>query len=161
MLASVDGSHIEMAFDDGLAAVLSADSEITNAIESLINTAMRVSDEYYQIFETISGKDGNKIGSRFPSVRSKEGASGSILEVRWLRSVQGPEGRIRSTYLKGKSHQYNINKITRNAPDWEKALVEDTELQFAKIRTAYSALMKVRFYLRSAKKHLQVSDEIE
>lgn len=159
MLRRVDRSHIDMSFDDSIAGVLSSSAEISSAIDSLIGAAQKISDEYYQIFETTSGKDGYKIGSRFPTIRVKEGTNGSTMEIRWMRSVQGPEGRIRKTYLKGKAHQYNISKITKGAPEWEEGLVEETENQFAKIRIAYSALMKVRHNLVMAQKYLQKTDD--
>lgn len=151
---SVDTIHVETAFDDGIAIVTSSDYEINSAIESIIVAAERISDEYFGIFESLSGKNGNKIGSRLPSVRAKEGTNGRNLEIRWMRSVQGPEGRIRSAYLKGKSHQYNLAKITRGAPEWEQELVKNTELQFAKLRVAYSALQKVKYYLKTAHNNL-------
>lgn len=151
----VDSHHLESAFDDGIASVSSAEYEINNAIASVITAAEGVANDYFAIFESVSGRNGNAIGSRLPSVRAKEGVNGKTLEIRWIKSVKGLDGRIRKAYLKGKSHKYNLDKITRGAPEWEKELVVDTEEQFARLRIAYSALMKVKYYLKTAENHIQ------
>lgn len=137
---------ISEALDSCIAACTAAEAEIDASIEQLIKSAQEVSDGYYKAFEAISGQNGNDIGTRFPSVRVKEGVSGNIMEIRWMRSVKSPytESRIRTSYRKGTASSYNIVKITKNAPEWEAVLVRDAEMAFSKLRENYNALMKVK-----------------
>jgi hypothetical protein len=132
------------ALDSGSAHLSTLVAETELAIRSLIKEAYNIASEHYTLFTNLSGQNGNDIGKMMPSVRHKEGKSGQTLEIRWVRSVKGPQGRIRQTVNKGKTHSYTITKLTRNCPEWECELIEKTEKQFAAVREIYSLLIKSR-----------------
>ena len=132
------------ALDCGSAHLSTLIAETESAIESLIKEAYNIASEHHTLFTSLSGQNGNDIGKMMPSVRHKEGNSGQTLEIRWVKSVKGPQGRIRQTVNKGKAHSYTITKLTKNSPDWERELIEKTENQFAAVRELYSLLIKTR-----------------
>lgn len=152
----IDDGLLTETLDNCLAHTYAAQAEIETALESLFVAAEKISDEYYSIFERTSGKEGNGIGSRLPSVRVRAGTNGKTLEIRWMRSISGPSGRIRSAYNKGQSNRYNTAKITKGSPDWEQELVRTTEDQFAHIRMMYKDLMKLKSITHQTVKHAKL-----
>jgi hypothetical protein len=147
------------ALDNCKAHLSTLESETERAIKSLIREAHKIASEYQDNFSSLSGQNGNDIGQMMASVRDKEGKAGLTLEIRWLKSVKGPRGRIRKVVNKGKAHSYTLTKLTKNSPDWESHLIEQTEPQFAAIREMYSLFMKARINNKSIRSSVAKHDE--
>jgi hypothetical protein len=120
-------------------------AEIEQAILQLQESAQAVADDYFHHFCEQQNLPQNRgYGSRLCSVRSKQGVNGSTLEIRWLKSTTGDQGRVRHSYNKGAAARYNTGKICKGSPEWERKLVDEAEDQFAIIREIYGNFVKCR-----------------
>lgn len=151
---------IHDALDFCKAHSIATSSETEATIDALIDEAEKISKQYFEAFMSLSGQNGNDIGAMMPSIKKKTSERGSTLEIRWIRSVKGAEGRIRNTLNKGSGPSYSIGKITLKSPDWEKKLIIETEAQFAAIRDIYSILIKFRIHGRAIEKAIKKYNEI-
>jgi hypothetical protein len=151
---------IQDALDTCEAHLSSSCSEVEEAIVNLAKESQLIVDEYCQIFMGTSGQHGNDIGTMMPSLKKKESVNGVTIEIRWIKSVKGANGRIRNTINKGSGFSYSLNKLTKKSPEWEKELIETTEAQFAAIRELYTLFIKSRINNRAIKKALAKSKEI-
>lgn len=154
------GCRVEHLVDQALENVDADTSDalgsIDRSIDCLVDAAKALADDYFKSFSRISGKNGNPAGSKMASVRDRVGATGKTLEIRWIVSFGTESGRQRRTIAKGKGHSYSIPKLVRRCPDWERELIHDTEIQFARIRSTYSELMAVKQLLIKSKRGLRV-----
>lgn len=139
----IDCDHIYNALDNCQAHTHSSQNEIENAINAVIDAANSVAKTYFDQFLHLQQKNPG-VGSRLPSVRARKGVTGITLEIRWVRTYIGPEGRIRHTFSKGSGFAYNTEKLIKGSPDWERELVVEAEAQFSSLRLLYSQLSKCR-----------------
>lgn len=142
----IEGGIVDQANDTIIANNTATLANLDESIDALIEAAFNIQQQYMDHFTEISGKNGNKKGSRAPTVRSRETNSGSkTLEIRWMRTVKTHDGKpLRKSFSKGNSASYSIGRIAKGAPDWEVMLITAAEKQFAIIRSNYLKLSKVR-----------------
>jgi len=94
-----------------------------------------------------------------PSARLKEGMSIGII---WSKSYfQKKDGKTihRSKYIqKGNSTVYNTDTLLKLAPEWEHALIIETEAKLSKIRAALAQITKIGIHVRLLNKRLEELD---
>ncbi|MCA6065441.1 conjugative transfer protein MobI(A/C) [Thalassolituus marinus] len=153
----IPNDDVYQALDSCQAHSHSSSSEVEIAIAGIIEAANSVAGNYCDKFLELQQAGPGK-GSRWPSVRARDGVGGKTLEIRWVRSLIGPEGRVRYTVPKGSGHAYNVNKLCKGSPDWERELVEEAESLFSLLRELYSQLSKCR---QDLKRLDQIKKKIE
>ena len=117
---------------------------IEESITALVRAAENIKDDYLVSFYEVSGKNGNKRGSRMPSVRSRKSEGGTTIEIRWMRVAKVDDQVHRKSYSKGTGFGYSVGRLTKGAPEWEVELVRKTEEQFTTIRKLYTNLARLR-----------------
>jgi len=142
----IEGGIVDQAIDTIIANNTASLSNLDESIEALIEAAFNIQQQYMDNFTEVSGRNGNKKGSRAPTVRARETNSGSkTLEIRWMRTTKTPDGKpLRKSFSKGNSASYSIGRIAKGAPEWEVALITAAEQEFTKIRANYIKLSKIR-----------------
>lgn len=142
----IESGVVDQAIDTIIANNTASLSNLDESINALIETAFNIQQQYMDIFTEVSGRNGNKKGSRAPTVRARETSTGfQTLEIRWMRTTKTLDGKpLRKSFSKGNSASYSIGRIAKGAPDWEVALITAAEQEFTRIRASYIKLSKIR-----------------
>jgi hypothetical protein len=125
---------------------------LESEIQGLLERANALADEYWveKMAQNIRPVDERgKYGVR---VRRKTYA----ISIEWSRvHFYGPKGnrRPRSVYLRrGRSYRYD-KRLFNEAADWERALIDQLEEEFAKIRESSARLLTMRQNWQTYLKH--------
>lgn len=145
---SFEYDAVGRAAENIAANAISISSYIDSSIDELAKAAQKLQDEYMATFRKTSGRFGNPMGSRLPSVRVRVVEGVSTIEIRWYRQFKIDGKLTKKSYTKGSRDSYSVTKITKGAPEWEVELVKITEAEFTKIRKMYSRLAKIRAGLK-------------
>ena len=118
---------------------------ISGAFADLEYQGQSMVDLYWKrLREGRVGRYRNELGT--VGLRMRRRANGAF-SIQWYHMAYLGNSRrsIEGTYIrKGRSHQYNLDSVLKNQPEWVKVIVREIEAVLSEIRKRQALLMKFR-----------------
>lgn len=120
---------------------------IESQSEQLYAQARMLVDDYWRQLKSRHKKFGTTEVGRI-GVRIRRRESSFSFSIEWYRMAtlrQNGQNKPIAQYLKkGQGYRYPLQRILKGEPDWEVALVEELENEFAAMRKQIDCLGKIR-----------------
>lgn len=120
---------------------------IESQSEQLYAQARMLVDDYWRQLKSRHQKFGTTEVGRI-GVRIRRRESSFSFSIEWYRMAtlrQNGQNKPIAQYLKkGQGYRYPLQRILKGEPDWEVALVEELENEFAAMRKQIDCLGKIR-----------------
>jgi MobI protein len=118
---------------------------VSGAFADLEYQGQSVVDLYWKrLKEGRNGRYRHELGTIGLRIRRR---SNGAFSLQWyhMAYLGNTKRSIEGTYIrKGRSHQYNLDQVLKNQPEWLKVIVREIEAVLSEIRRRQAILMKLR-----------------